>query len=78
VVGNREPTAHQADRANGANRFTITGGHQIDALCYCLGELRELTASAVSQRARIPLEATGEPVAKNVPDQLVVNGIAAA
>jgi predicted dehydrogenase len=67
--------AYQADRANGANLLTITGGHQIDALCHCLGEFRELTAFAVSQRDRIPLEATGEIVAKNVPDQLVVSGI---
>lgn len=43
--------AYQADRANGANLMTITGGHQIDALCHCLGEFRELTAFAVSQRA---------------------------
>jgi predicted dehydrogenase len=67
--------AYQADRANGANLLTITGGHQVDALCYCLGEFRELTAFAVSQRDRIPLEATGEIVAKDTPDQLVVNGI---
>lgn len=67
--------AYQADRANGANLMTITGGHQIDALCYCLGEFRELTAFAVSQRDRVALEATGEMVAKNVPDQLVVSGI---
>src|SRR5439155_12954573 len=67
--------AYQADRANGANLMTITGGHQIDALCYCLGEFRELTAFAVSQRDRIPLEGTGELVAKDTPDQLVVNGI---
>jgi predicted dehydrogenase len=67
--------AYQADRANGANLLTITGGHQIDALCWCLGEFRELNAFAVSQRDRIPLESTGEVVAKNVPDQLVVNGI---
>jgi predicted dehydrogenase len=67
--------AYQADLANGANLLTITGGHQIDALCYCLGEFHELTAFAVSQRDRIPLEATGELVAKDAPDQLVVNGI---
>ena len=67
--------AYQAERANGANLLTITGGHQIDALCTCLGEFRELTAFAVSQRDRIALEATGEMVAKNTPDQLVVNGI---
>lgn len=69
--------AYQADRENGANLLTITGGHQIDALCYCLGEFRELTAFAVSQRGHIALEATGEMVPKNVPDQLVVSGIVA-
>jgi len=68
--------AYQADRANGANLLTITGGHTVDALCYCLGEFRELAAFVVSQRDRIPLEGTGEIVAKTSPDQLVVNGIA--
>jgi len=67
--------AYQADRANGANLLTITGGHTVDALCYCLGEFHELAAFVVSQRDNIPLEATGEMVAKNSPDQLVVNGI---
>ena len=67
--------AYQADFANGANLMTITGGHTIDALCYCLGEFRELAAFVVSQRDCISLEETGEIVAKTVPDQLVVNGI---
>ena len=70
--------AYQADFANGANLMTITGGHQIDALCHCLGEFREVSAFVVSQRDRIPLEETGELIAKTVPDQLVVNGIAGA
>jgi len=48
--------AYQADRANGANLLTITGGHTIDALCYCLGEFRELAAFVVSQRDRISVE----------------------
>jgi predicted dehydrogenase len=69
--------AYQAERANGANLMTITGGHTIDTLCYCLGEFRELAAFVVSQRDRIPLEETGEIIAKNSPDQLVVNGIVA-
>ena len=67
--------AYQADFANGANLMTITGGHTIDALCYCLGEFRELVAFVVSQRDRIPVEETGELITKTVPDQLVVNGI---
>ena len=68
--------AYQADRANGANLLTITGGHTIDALCHCLGEFRELSAFAVSQRDRIPLAETGEMVTKSVPDQVAVSGIA--
>jgi predicted dehydrogenase len=67
--------AYQADRVNGANLLTITGGHTIDALCHCLGEFRELAAFVVSQRDRIPLQDTGEMVPKTSPDQLVVNGI---
>jgi predicted dehydrogenase len=66
--------SYQADFANGANLMTITGGHQIDALCYCLGEFRELSAFAMSQRDRIPTEDQGV-VPLTSPDQLVVSGI---
>jgi len=66
--------SYQADFANGANLMTITGGHNLDALCYCLGEFRELFAFAVSQRAEIPTQDSGT-VAKDVPDQLVVSGV---
>lgn len=67
--------AYQTDFANGANLMTIAGGHNMDALCFVLGEFRELSAFAVSQRDHIPLEATGEMIPKDVPDQLVVSGI---
>jgi predicted dehydrogenase len=67
--------AYQAAFANGANLMTITGGHNLDLLCHCLGEFRELAAFAVSQRDQIPLEDSGELVTKDVPDQLVVSGI---
>ena len=66
--------AYQADFANGANLMTITGGHQIDALCYCLGEFREVSAFAVSQRDRIVTEDQGD-VPLTSPDQLAVSGI---
>jgi predicted dehydrogenase len=66
--------AYQADFANGANLMTITGGHQIDALCRCLGEFRELSAFAVTQRNRIVTDDQGE-VQLTSPDQLAVSGI---
>ncbi len=67
--------AYQADFANGANMMTITGGHNLDALCFCLGEFRQMAAFAVSQRTHIPLDGTGEMIPMDVPDQLVVSGI---
>jgi predicted dehydrogenase len=67
--------AYQADRNNGANLLTITGGHTIDALCHCLGEFRELSAFVVSQRDTIEAEDKGGIVAKTVPDQVAVSGI---
>jgi predicted dehydrogenase len=66
--------AYQADFANGANLMTITGGHQIDALCYCLGEFREVSAFAIHQRDRIVTDDQGE-IALTSPDQLAVSGI---
>ena len=69
--------AYQADFANGANLMTITGGHQIDALCHCLGDFRELSAFAVNQRDRIVTDDQGE-VALTSPDQLAVSGILTA
>src|SRR5437764_8443743 len=73
--GNTIDRAYQADFASGANLMTITGGHQTDALCYCLGEFRELSAFAVRQRDRIPLHGTGDLIPLTAPDQLAVSGI---
>jgi predicted dehydrogenase len=66
---------YQADSTNGANLLTVTGGHTLDALCYCLGEFQELTAFVVNQRERVPVRDTGEIIAKSSPDQVVVSGI---
>jgi predicted dehydrogenase len=67
--------AYQADFANGANLMTITGGHQIDALCYCLGEFREVSAYVVSRRSEIFAEDQGAMVPLTAPDQLAVCGL---
>ena len=67
--------AYQTDFSNGANLLTIPVGHNLDALCYILGEFREMSAFAVRQRDQIKLEGTGEMIPMDVPDQLVVSGI---
>ncbi len=67
--------AYQADFANGANLMTITGGHQIDALCYCLGEFREVSAVAPCQRNEIFAADAGMTIPLTSPDQLAICGI---
>lgn len=36
--------AYMADRSNGNTLMTSPGGHSIDALCFCLGEFKELSS----------------------------------
>src|SRR3954468_16583061 len=38
------------DRKNGATLLSIALGHAADALCYCLGEVRELSATMTMRR----------------------------
>lgn len=40
---------------NGANLVTIPAGHAMDALCYVLGEFRDLQATLANHRPKIPI-----------------------
>jgi hypothetical protein len=42
-----------ADRSSGNTLMTSPGGHSIDALCYCLGEFKELSSIVANQRQQI-------------------------
>ena len=44
--------AYLADSSTGATVLTILGGHSIDALCFCLGEFREVSSVVATQRQR--------------------------
>ena len=63
-----------ADRANGATVLTIAGGHSLDALCFCLGDFRELSAVVATQRPRPTIIETGETIEMTAPDQVLVHG----
>ena len=52
----------QAVRANGANPLTIAGGHEIDALCYILGEVVEVSARVTTRITEWRDEETGAGV----------------
>lgn len=77
TAASRPPSADSAfmlDRANGMNALTIAGGHTLDLLRYCLGDLRVLSAFEVNQHPQV-VTASGETLAKSTLDQLVLCGI---
>ena len=67
--------AWQADRTKGANTMTITGGHNIDALTFCLGDFAEVSAKVATQAKELRLSDTGELLAPTSPDNVLVNGV---
>ena len=67
--------AWMADREKGATTLTISTGHAIDVLCFCVGDFREVSAHATTQ---IPVWETSEPgktVNVTAPDNVLVSGV---
>ena len=69
------PSAWSVDRRKGASTLTIHAGHSIDALCYCLGEFRELSAVVATQVRRTTVTETGETLQVTSPDNVLVSGV---
>jgi predicted dehydrogenase len=67
--------AYMADRSNGNTLMTSPGGHSIDALCYCLGEFKELASVVANQRQRVKIVETGETIQMTAPDQVLLSGV---
>jgi predicted dehydrogenase len=68
------PNAYLLDKENGANLLTIATGHFLDAMCYCLGEFTELSATLATRRPQVKLARTDESLAATSPDQVAVQG----
>src|SRR5437764_3986920 len=62
------------DRTNGATMLSIGLGHAADGLCYCLGEVRELTATMTMRRKSFTVAQTNEQKPMNADDQVAVTG----
>ena len=62
------------DRKNGATLLSIALGHAADALCHCLGEVRELSATMTMRRKSFTIGGTGESRPMNAADQVCVAG----
>src|SRR5438876_7928166 len=69
--------AYLNDRKNGATMLSIPLGHTVDALCHCLGEVRELTATMAVRRTSFAIVETGEIKPMTSHDQVSVSGLLA-
>ena len=69
------PNAYTADIKNGATMLSIPLGHTVDALCHCLGEIRELSATLATQRRTTTVVETGKVIPMTAHDQICVNGL---
>src|SRR5216110_2208873 len=67
--------AYLNDRKNGATMLSIALGHAADALCYCLGELRELSATMTMRRKSFTIAGTEESKPMHADDQVGVTGV---
>ena len=67
--------AYLNDRKHGATMLSIPLGHTADALCHCLGEVRELSATMTVRRRSFTIAGTGESKPMTVDDQVCVTGL---
>jgi predicted dehydrogenase len=69
--------AYLNDKKNGATMLSIAVGHTADALCYCLGEARELSATTTTRRRTFTVAGYGQSQPMNAEDQVAVSGLLA-
>jgi predicted dehydrogenase len=67
--------AYLNDKKNGATMLSIALGHAADALCHCLGEVRELSATMTVRRKTFTIAQTGESKPMSADDQVCVSGL---
>ncbi|OJT16320.1 oxidoreductase [Archangium sp. Cb G35] len=65
------------DERNGASLLTIPFGHTVDALCWCLGEFAELSATFAIRRPQVILTGTDRILTQTTADQVAVSGVLA-
>lgn len=65
----------QVDSVAGANTFTIAGGHNIDALCFILGEFTEVSGKVITRIPQVRVTDKGEMRQATSPDNVAIIGI---
>ena len=64
-----------AQREKGGHALTIPTGHSVDALCFCLGEFREISARVTTQVRSWDVEGPGKTVEVDAPDNVLISGL---
>jgi predicted dehydrogenase len=67
--------AYLNDKKNGATMLSIPLGHTMDALCHCLGQVRQLSATTSMRRKSFTIAGTDERKPMNADDQVCVTGL---
>jgi predicted dehydrogenase len=67
--------AYLNDKKNGATMLSIAVGHTADALCHCLGEVGELSATMAVRRKTFTITEFGETKPMTADDQVGVSGL---
>src|SRR3954466_3866751 len=67
--------AYLNDKKHGATMLSIALGHTADALCSCLGEVRELSATMTTRRPTFTTAETGGSNPMTADDQVCVTGL---
>jgi predicted dehydrogenase len=70
-----ESYSYLADDSSGASLLDIHGGHMIDALCYCVGKFKTVSAVLATQRPQVKVIETGKIIQMTSPDHILVSGI---
>lgn len=66
-------SARLLDKKAGGTILTISVGHALDAICSCLGNLEEVSATIANSYPQVTTEA-GEVIPKSAPDQVALQG----
>lgn len=67
--------AYMNDKKNGATMLSVPLAHTVDALCHCLGEVREVSATMTVRRKSFTIVGTDERRPMNADDQVLVSGL---
>ncbi|GGD80314.1 Gfo/Idh/MocA family protein [Croceicoccus mobilis] len=70
-----QPNAYTFDKANGATMLSIPFGHTMDALCQCVGEVKEVEAMLANRRTSAVLVPDNTPLDLTAEDQVLVNAL---